>query len=149
MVALILDRSRRDWLKVSLLETLAYTFSTPVQPITPSFLYVCPPDELLEACWKFVEINERNFFRFWGRVPLHLKNQVTLLYLTSIETIETLSSRLRGYIAQMPMEIQSALSNCGGELDTGTAGSNALESSEKKLVKVSARSRTKRQAKSR
>jgi hypothetical protein len=148
MVALILDRPRRDRLKVSLLETLSYTFSTPAQPLSVGFLYVCPPDELIEACMKLVEINQRNFSRFWGRVPLQLKNQVTLLYLTSIQTIETLNTRLREYISSMTTESLPSLWSSGGVSDTGTAGSNAPASSEKKPARASARSKTKRPLKS-
>lgn len=146
VVAAILDRPQRDRLKVSLFETLEYTFSTPDVRVPAGFLYICPPDEILEACWRLVEINERNFTRFWGRVPLLLKNQASLLYLTFIETIETLSVTLRESISSMPREILNYLLSSGGHFDTGTDGSN--DSVEKKPESLSPASKPKRQRKS-
>jgi hypothetical protein len=146
VVSAILDRPSRDRLKVSLFETLSYTFSTPDVPVSAGFLYICPPDEIIEACWRLVEINERNFTRAWGRVPHLFKNQLGLLYLTFIETIETLSVTLRESISSMPRELLAYLWNSGGLSDIGTAGSS--ESVETKQENPLPPSKPKRQRKS-
>ena len=132
--ATILDRPKRDRLKVSLLETLAKTFSTEEQPVKVGFLYICPPDELIEACWKLVEINQKNFTRAWGRVPLPIQSQLGLTYLTITAGIANLNEILKRFMFSMSQESQDDQAVSGGPSDTGT--DSFIDSSVSELEKA-------------
>lgn len=120
----ILDRPRNDRVKISFYQACSATFSTPEQIITPEFFAICPPDEQMGSIMRLVETNRGNFTRFWADAPTLLKRELTLLYMTIIESIQQVNASVISSIKRMTTEIQQFHLN-GGVPDIGPDGSGA------------------------
>lgn len=122
----LVKRPGTDRLKISFYEACAHTFSTPEVEITPQFFAKCPPDQQLGSIMRLVETNHVNFTGLWAELPIQLKNEMSLLYLTLIQSISRLNHNVISAMNLTVLEIQSALATNGGAADTGTVDSGPL-----------------------
>lgn len=114
----IIRRPKNDRTKISFYEFAAETFSTEATAISARFFAVCPPDQQIGSIRRLVETNAANFHRLWAELPMLARQQLTLLYLTSIESIQKLNQSVISAISQMIMASPSSPTS-GGHADTG------------------------------
>lgn len=125
VVRTILKRPGHDRIKISFYETCAVTFSTPEQEITAQFFAVCPPDQQFGSIRKLVATNRGNFTGAWAEMPLLLRHELTLLYMTGIQSIQKLREALTSAMSSMTTEIQQSLLS-GGVENIGREESSVL-----------------------
>ncbi|MEZ0371705.1 MAG: hypothetical protein ACAI44_21615 [Candidatus Sericytochromatia bacterium] len=124
MFSSIVKRPDGDRTKISFYQFAAETFSTEAVRIEPEFFAICPPDEQMGAVRRLVDVNHRNFTRWWGELPGLLRLELSSLYLNLIRSIQSVNESVITRMQLMTLEIQSTLLESGGLPDTGTAGSS-------------------------
>lgn len=118
VIAALIRRPKNDRLKVSLYEFAAYTFSTDAE-LRPEFIAALPGNQLQQAVKALVEINRRNFTELWAELPQRLKQHLTLIYVTSIESIQNTNLALIQSMQRMQMALENTRLSSGGAADTG------------------------------
>lgn len=121
----IIRRPKADRLKVSFYQFCSATFSTPQAEVPAEFFAICPPDQQIGAIRKLVAINRQNFTMAWADAPLLLRHEITLLYLTAIQSIQRVRETLTSAMSSMARGIQRFLSS-GGANAIGPDESSAL-----------------------
>lgn len=122
----ILKLPKRSRLKIAFYELFALTFSDSKTKLTSRFVAVLPEDQILGGIDRLVEINRANFTGARDASPLLLRYQVTLLYGSFIELIETLRLKMSLCIERTILANLSQANLSGGAPNIGQDGFGAL-----------------------